>query len=111
MVIRGLVVLFGFQMLGEFVSRYFDLVIPGAVLGLMMMFAVFLVIPLPESVKVVSDNLIRYLGVFFMPAGVGLFYLPDEILGQWPALLAGMVLGTALATLICALLLKWMTRL
>jgi holin-like protein len=109
-IIRGLVVLFGFQMLGEFISRLFNLVIPGSVLGLILLFAVFLVVPLPESVKVVSDNLIKYLGVFFMPAGVGLFYLPDEILGQWPALLAGMVLGTALAVLICALILKWMTR-
>ncbi|MCE2027953.1 CidA/LrgA family protein [Sessilibacter corallicola] len=111
MVIRGLVLLFGFQMLGEFVSRSFGLVIPGSVIGLMLLFVTFLFIPLPESVKVVSDHLIRYLGVFFMPAGVGLFYLPQEILGQWPALLAGMVLGTAVAILICALLLKWMTKL
>ncbi|GAB2189842.1 CidA/LrgA family protein [Sessilibacter sp. MAH2] len=110
MLIKGFLFLFIFQALGELLVRWFNLIIPGSVIGLLLLFIYLLFMPTPEPLQKVADGLVRSLSLFFLPAGVGLFFLPENILSQWPALLAAMVLGTAVALFICALILRWISR-
>ncbi|WP_317932515.1 CidA/LrgA family protein [Halioxenophilus sp. WMMB6] len=110
MVIKGLLWLFGFQLLGELIVRSFGWLVPGPVVGLVLLFAVLLVVPTPQSLTKVSDTLVKNIAVMFLPAGAGLFFLPESVIGQWPALLAAVVGGTAISITLCALLLKWMCR-
>ena len=110
MVIKGFLWLLGFQLLGELIARSFGWLVPGPVIGLVLMFALLLFIPTPEPLVKTSDTLIKNLGVMFLPPGAGLFFLPPEILGQWPALVAAVVVGTAISITLCALLLRLLVR-
>ncbi len=53
-----------------------------------------------------AHRLIALLPLFFIPAGVGIFFLPDGFAGQWPALLGAIILGTLLSITVTGLVLK-----
>ncbi len=107
MLIRGLAWLLLFQCLGELISRGFGWIVPGPVVGMVLLFAYLSLVSTPKSMQVVSETLIKNLGVMFLPPAAGLYFLPAEVTGQWPALLGALVIGTAISLTLCALLLKW----
>lgn len=110
MLIKGFIWLLAFQLVGEIIARQFGWLVPGPVIGLVLLFIYLLFVSIPAPLVQVSDTLIKNLGVMFLPPAAGLFFLPDEVLGQWPALLAAVVGGTALSLFIAALLLKFLCR-
>jgi holin-like protein len=57
-----------------------------------------------------SHNLIKHLSLLFLPAGVGLFFLPPAIQQYWPAVLAAMVGGTFVSMLFSGWLLQRITN-
>ncbi|MDN3637896.1 CidA/LrgA family protein [Simiduia curdlanivorans] len=105
--IVGLLVLIGFQILGELTALWLNLPIPGAVIGLLFLLLSLRVLPwrktLVEPVEQVSEKLISHLSLLFLPAGVGIFFLPEHINAQWPAVLAAMLGGTFVAMLLSSL--------
>lgn len=108
MLISGMAWLLAFQLLGEVISRALGWIVPGPVLGMVLLFVYLSIFPTPKSLPVVSETLIKYLGVMFLPPAAGLFFLPPEVTSQWLALFGALVLGTALSLALCALLLKWL---
>lgn len=108
MLIQGLAWLLVFQLIGELVSRLFGWIVPGSVVGMVLLFVFLAFVPTPKSMRVVSESLIKNLGVMFLPPAAGLFFLPPEVTNQWVALLAALVIGTAISLALCALLLKWL---
>ncbi|RLA40704.1 MAG: CidA/LrgA family protein, partial [Gammaproteobacteria bacterium] len=48
--------------------------------------------------------------LFFIPAGLGIFFLPEAMQQQWPAILAAIVGGTLLSIALTGLTLKALTR-
>lgn len=71
--INTLIALFGFQLLGTLIERYFALPVPGPVIGMALLFAVFLLrSSLIEPMKPTTDTLIQYLPVLFIPAATGI---------------------------------------
>ena len=88
--IGGLVRILLFQELGEIVSRFVLPLIPGPVIGLLLLLA-FLVLreEVPSSVDVIASTLTRYLGVLFVPAAVGVVtYWPNVRANAWPVIVA-----------------------
>jgi holin-like protein len=76
--IQGLVQLFIFQALGELVSHLLIPMIPGPVIGLVLLL-VFLLLRghIPASIDQVGSNILQHLGLLFIPASVGVvLYLP-----------------------------------
>ena len=110
MLIQGLAWLLLFQGLGELISRGFGWIVPGPVVGMVLLFLYLSVMPTPKSMQVVSETLIKNLGVMFLPPAAGLYFLPPEVTSQWPALVGALVIGTAISLTICALVLKWLVR-
>ncbi|BFM09568.1 CidA/LrgA family protein [Halioxenophilus aromaticivorans] len=108
MLIQGLAWLLLFQCLGEAISRGLGWIVPGPVVGMVLLFAYLAVAPTPKSLQVVSETLIKNLGVMFLPPAAGLYFLPPEVTGQWPALVGALVIGTAISLTLCALVLKWL---
>lgn len=108
--IKGLAWLLLFQLVGELVSRLFGWIVPGAVVGMVLMFLFLSFMPTPKSLQVVSDALIKNLGVMFLPPAAGLYFLPPEVSRQWLALAGALILGTAISLTLCAVLLKWLCR-
>lgn len=70
--IRGLIILLGFQGAGEIVSRLFALPVPGPVIGLMLLLT-FLIHrgKVDTPIDAVASTLIKHLGLLFVPAAVG----------------------------------------
>lgn len=99
-----------FQMVGELISRGFDLPVPGPVIGMLLLFAVLLWRRPGESAGVirVSEGMLRHLQLLFIPAAVGvvtyLSVLKADALpiagGLFLSWLAGLVVVAGLVTLL-----------
>lgn len=94
--IQGFYVLLFFA-LGEVVSGLIGHFIPGSVVGMMLLFLALRVkLIKPEKVDRVSLLLTANMGLFFVPAGVGLMTQFDLLKQYWPAIIASMVISTAI---------------
>jgi putative effector of murein hydrolase LrgA (UPF0299 family) len=71
--ITGLTWLFACQLVGEVVVRLTDAPVPGAVVGMVLLFVLLRVRRVGDDATVVraSEGLLRHLQLFFVPAGVG----------------------------------------
>lgn len=109
--LSGFAWLIGFQLLGEGIVRWLHWPIPGAVLGMFFLFVALLCrLPFIDSAKQVSQQLLAYLSLFFVPAGAGLLLHLERIESQWlpiiVASLAGMLITMLSTAAIMALMLK-----
>ena len=106
--LKGIPCLMLFYLLGEGLARLTEAPIPGAVIGMVMMFAALRLSrrTTPLWLEQSSQFFIRYLALFFLPAAVGLFFLPESFDNQWPAILGAIVLATLISLGATALLLN-----
>lgn len=94
-VLKGVLVLLSCQLGGEVVVRLLGLEVPGPVLG-MLLFLVVLrrSLPRPQSGLVRGPSLLlRHLQLLFVPAGVGVVVLLEEMRDDALALAAGLWLS------------------
>lgn len=74
--LNALIWLLGYQLAGELISRSLSLPVPGAVLGMLLLFLTFSVRKtIPDHLKQTAPALLRHLSLLFIPAGVGVFAL------------------------------------
>jgi holin-like protein len=110
-VLNALIWLLGFQLAGEAICRALALPLPGAVLGMLLLFLTLCVRrTIPDDLRATVPGLLRHLSLLFIPAGVGVIL--------WRALLAPfawqllclVLLATLLTWLATAGFLHWMRR-
>lgn len=90
--LRSIFVIFFFQLLGEFLKKFFEMRIPGPVLGLILLLVtlIFLkkfkktaIVNLKADVINTSNYILSYLSLLFVPIGVGvvmhLSYLENNL--------------------------------
>ena len=90
--LRSIFVIFFFQLLGEFLKKFFEMRIPGPVLGLILLLVtlIFLkkfkkiaIFNLKADVINTSNYILSYLSLLFVPIGVGvvmhLSYLENNL--------------------------------
>ena len=90
--LRSIFVIFFFQLLGEFLKKFFEMRIPGPVLGLILLLVVLIFLKrfktaaitnLKEDVINTSNYILNYLSLLFVPIGVGvvmhLSYLENNL--------------------------------
>ena len=109
--IRGLAILLVFQSLGEVAAKFIHGLIPGPVIGMILLLA-FLVWKkkIAPSISVAADGLLAHLAIFFIPAAVGVMLYARELSSAGVAWLLAIILSTAVSMAITALLLKWFFR-
>jgi holin-like protein len=104
-VIAGIVQILLFQGLGELVAHWVLPLIPGPVIGLVLLVA-WLVMrrSVPASINLVASALTQHLGLLFVPAATGVvLFLPQlkaHALAVALALLASVVLTIAVPALV-----------
>ena len=97
----GLIWLLACQLVGEVVVRLTDAPIPGAVVGMVLLFVVLRWRRTPDSAPVIraGDYLLSHLQLFFVPAGVGVLVylgaLRDHALPVMAGLLGSWLLAIA----------------
>lgn len=90
-------VLFAFLAMGEFVVHFTHIPVPSSIIG-MLLLAAALKLKLVRVMWVdkISDFLVKNLGFFFVPAGVGLMRCLGLISEQWVPIVGASVISTVL---------------
>lgn len=107
----ALIVLVGFQWLGEWLVWLIGGPIHGPLMGMLL-----LLIPLTIAdhplvfLHRASNVLIQNLSLMFMPIAVGAFFLSRDIYQQFPAIFLLIVLSTVGVILFMALLIRGLTK-
>ena len=109
--IRGLAILLIFQSIGEVVTKFIHGVLPGPVIGMILLLA-FLVLRknIASSIAIAADGLLAHLAIFFIPAAVGVMLYIGTLRSAGAAWLLAIVFSTVGAITVTALLLKWLTK-
>jgi len=105
--LRSLFIIFFFLYLGEAIQKFFEINLPGPVIGLILLLLVFIffiknaspIRKIKKEVSETSHQIIKYLSLLFVPIGVGVVmhinYLGDNLF----KILAIIIIGT-LSTLV-----------
>ncbi|PPK61113.1 CidA/LrgA family protein [Malaciobacter marinus] len=109
--LKGIIVLLIFQFLGECITKLFSLLIPGPVIG-MILLLLFLMIR-KSSFKSLDNAVfihLRYLPMLFIPAAMGIITQADILQKEFWAILISLVLGTIIALAFSAKLMDYLTE-
>jgi holin-like protein len=90
--LKALAILLGLQLVGEVVTRWWNLPVPGPVLGMAILLVTLVLRPQwLQLLRTASNGLLQHLSLLFVPAGVGVMLhlqrLGDEP-SAWPSCLA-----------------------
>jgi len=109
-VLKGITTLLLFQFLGECIAKLFDLLVPGAVIG-MVLLLLFLMIRKRsfESLDNAVSLHLRYLPLLFIPAAMGIITQVDIISKEFWAISVSLVLSTIVALAFSAKLMDYLT--
>ena len=109
--LKGIITLFIFQFLGECISRLFSLLVPGAVIG-MVLLLIFLVLTKKnfKSLEATVTFFLKYLPLLFIPAAVGIITQVDIISKEFFAISISLFVGTILSLAISAKFIDYLTN-
>ncbi len=98
--LKSLLILLVFQLLGEGIRSAFGLIFPGPLFGMILLLAwLCLRGEVPESLSAVSSVLVANLGIFFVPAGAGIIAYGAVLVTDGPSILVSLIASTMLAIL------------
>lgn len=110
--ILHLLVLLAFQLIGEVLARSLGLLVPGPVLGLVLLLAFFLLVPrAAEAVRPTASGLLSHLSLLFVPAGVGVVAHLDVLGSDGLPLMTVLMVSTLLSIAVGALVFTAVARL
>lgn len=108
--LKGIVVLLVFQFLGECISKLFELLVPGPVIGMVLL--LFFLMLRKKSFKSLDNAVfihLRYLPLLFIPVGMGIITQVDVISKEFWAISISLLLGTTIALAFTAKLMDYLT--
>ncbi|GHB09805.1 CidA/LrgA family protein [Salinicola rhizosphaerae] len=109
--IVGMSILLGCQFLGEVISRWLALPVPGPVLGMLILLIGLMIRgSVPSSLRTMGEGLLKYLTLLFVPAGVGLIEHFGLIGREIWILTITLVLSTAVTLLVTSQTLQRLAR-
>lgn len=100
---EGFVILMFLQALGMFLANQFDLILPGNLMGLLLLFfaLVFKIIKL-EQVEGAANLLLDNMMFLFIPLNVGLVTVLPQLKQEWVAILTSILASTVLVMVVTA---------
>lgn len=105
--IHGLLQLLLFQAFGELVSRLLIPIIPGPVIGLVLLLIfLFCFRSVPASMNMVASGILQHLGLLFVPASVGVVMYWPLLKANGSAVVLALLLSVLATILVTALFLK-----
>ena len=108
--LRGLAWLLVFQSLGEVLSRFFSLPLPGPVLGLVLLLVGLRLEAVREPVGECANFLLAHLSLLFIPVGVGVMTHLALLAQYGGRMLLVITLSTWIGLAVTALVLCWPDR-
>lgn len=110
-VLEGFVIILFMQSLGTFMSNYFKLILPGNLVGLLLLFlALFLKIVKLERVEAAANLLLDNMMALFIPLNVGLITILPKIKQEWMAIITSILASTIIVMVVTAKAVEWTER-
>lgn len=110
--LNGLTTLFLYQLVGEISVRLFQVPVPGAVLGMALLFISLLVKRrVSKPVETASTGLLSHLSLLFVPAGVGVMAHFNRIANEWMPITTALLLSTVITMAATAVIMQMSNRL
>jgi holin-like protein len=100
--VRGMTVLLVCQLAGEVTARALNLPAPGPVLGMLLLFGMLLWRGAPDWLDQVGQGLLRFLPLFFVPAGVGIMNHVQLMRAEWLAIAVTLLVSTVITMIVTA---------
>jgi holin-like protein len=89
---------------GEIASRSGLLPLPAPVTGLMLLYAELAIRgKIPDDLGILADRILQFLGMLFVPAGVGVIAYLDLLKQEATPILAAVIGGTAITVFVTAI--------
>lgn len=96
--LQGLIVLIALQLVGEAISTYMEIPIPGAIIGMVLLLAYLMVKGyVTEELTSTANQLFPYLPLLLIPASVGVVQYGDLLEKEGMAILTALVLSVILS--------------
>ena len=116
--LNSIFTIFLFQLFGEFLQKFFELNIPGPVIGLILLLSALLIIK--KNNKVVegfkanlvcsAENLLNYLPLLFIPVGVGVVMHLSLLEENLVPVLLVIIIGTLLSLALTGFLMEKLVK-
>ena len=105
----GIFIILLFYAAGEFIGTLTGGLIPGSVIGMILLFAALCgKVVKPETVRPVARFLTDNKGLFFLPAGVGIVNAMDILSQSWQAVLTACAVSTVAVIVTVACTQEWL---
>jgi len=112
--LNSIFTIFLFQLFGEFLQKFFELNIPGPVIGLILLLSALLIIKknnkiieeFKENLVFSAENLLNYLPFLFIPVGVGVVMHLSLLEENLVPVLLVIIIGTLLTLALTAFLME-----
>ena len=111
-ILFGLIALVAFNTFGGWLASSWQLPLPGALIGLIVLLAVLLTVGRSWQAPLgrVAEPLIAHLSLLFIAPTIGAFYLSQHLNEQLPLIVAILFISTSVAIALLTLLVRWLTR-
>lgn len=105
--LQGIIVLIALQLIGETISYYLDIPIPGAIIG-MVLLLLFLMFKgnVSESLSSTAQKLFPYLPLLLIPASVGVIQYGQLLEKEGIAVVSALVLSLVISFIATPLIFK-----
>ena len=104
--LKGFLMLIGFQLAGEAISIAGQIPVPGPVIGMILLFLTLLISGIPVHLAKTSASLLPYLPLFLIPASVGVMKFTSLLENEFWAILLALVISLTLSFLLTPLIMK-----
>lgn len=109
--LSGIFIVLFFYCLGELAAWLLNGFVPGSVIGMILLFAALCMkLVRPEKLKPVAVFLCNNMGLFFVPAGVGVINALDILSAYWEAVLVACAVSTIIVIIVVASLQQWFEK-
>jgi len=99
------------QLIGEILVRLTGLLVPGPVIGMLLLFMMLLIRKgVPAPLQATAAGILDHLSLLFVPAGVGVIVHLPLIAAEWPAIAASIIASTVLTMIVTAKVMTWLSR-
>ena len=113
--LHAMLLLAGFQLLGDMLADAASVPVPGTVIGLVLLLGVLwlrgrlprIKDPVPGALEHTARGLHENLGLLFVPAGAGIIAHIDDLAANGIGLIASVLISTTATIAITALVVSW----
>lgn len=100
-----------FQLLGEAISQWLNIALPGALIGMTLLLLGLMALGrTPRALQRTSGGLLAHMMLLFIPSVVAVITQVDYIASEWLPFLAACLAGTAITIVVTAATLQFLLR-